>query len=382
MATNIIPSGPNPQQPIQISELFVPDQLIAGDLKIVSDSVLVNWTTPLNRGAVLGRSQFGSLSASTGKTPATGTITINASSGVIPAVVAGDTLTIGNGTTTTVITFNALPTGELLQQAALAAGVSVDEYSEQAPPGTQWIAATIAAQTAALVEYLNSSVDPVLSLNTYAISGAGFNVITATSNIYGTGGNAYTLATSDATAFTVSAGTFAGGTANTGTATVGTMSGGPQLQAGQYLVTLTATGATAAFSVMDPHGEFLAAGLIGTAYKSPQVNFTITTGGSPTTGDIFVITGNPTNVGVYKLAQATAGDGSGTPVAILADYCDPTLGGTVPGGQAVNAPVYLMAEVNGAALLLDPSITLANAKAQLRLNDIFVKTSVSANDPS
>ena len=358
MATNIIPSGLNPPTADPDLRTSVPG-LIAGDLKIVSDSVLVKWTTPLNRGAVLGRSQFGSLTASVGKTFATGTITINASTGVIPAIVPGDTLTIGNGTTTTVTTFNALPTGELLQQQALAAGVSVDEYSEQAPPGTQWIAATIAAQTAALVEYLNSSTDPVLSLNTYAISGGGFNVITATANIIGTGANAYTLATSDATAFTLSGATFSGGTANTGTAAVSALSGGPQLQAGQYLVTATTTSNTTPFTITDPHGEALPNGVMGTAYKSPQLNFTITGGGTVTAGDAFVITGNPTNVGVYKLAQATAGDGSGTPVAILADYCDPTLGGTVPGGQAVNAPVYLMAEVNGAALLLDPSITHA-----------------------
>jgi hypothetical protein len=53
MASNVTPVGNNPFQPGMVSETYIPDQLIAGDLKIVTDSVTVTITTPLKRGQLM-----------------------------------------------------------------------------------------------------------------------------------------------------------------------------------------------------------------------------------------------------------------------------------------------------------------------------------------
>jgi hypothetical protein len=53
MATNVTPVGNNPFQPGMVSETYIPDQLIAGDLKIVTDSVTINVTTALKRGTFM-----------------------------------------------------------------------------------------------------------------------------------------------------------------------------------------------------------------------------------------------------------------------------------------------------------------------------------------
>ena len=77
----------------------------------------------------------------------------------------------------------------------------------------------------------------------------------------------------------------------------------------------------------------------------------------------------------YVLALAAATDGSQTPVAIAADYIDPTLGD-------VNGALYLAGEFNGAALTLGTGITLAAATAALRPLSIYIKSSVTAADPT
>jgi hypothetical protein len=202
----------------------------------------------------------------------------------------------------------------------------------------------------------------------YSVSGS---VVTATADVPGTGPNSYTLATSDSSAFTLSGAHLTGGTANTGATTVGSMSAGPFIQSGNYVVTLLTGGAT--FSVVDPHGEPLPNGTVGTAYTNAQINFTLTTNG--TAGDQFVLTGNPTATGVYKVSVASATDGSQNPAAIAADFIDPTSGN-------VTAGVYLAGEFNANALVVDPSLTPASVKASLRSLGIFVKYPVSAADPT
>jgi hypothetical protein len=293
----------------------------------------------------MGQTKFGSVSASAGKTFASGTIAIAA----LPA--NGDTLTV-NGT---LINFVTPPSNEI--ETIL-------------PPATQFIQATTALQAAALTEYLNASTDANISLMSYSLAGT---TITPTADVIGVGGNAYTLATSDSSAFTLSGATLAGGTGNTGTSTVGSLSAGPAMKSGDYVVTLTSTGSTATFSVTSPTGDALPAGVVGTAYKNAEINFTITAGGTPTAGDEFIIQAAPGS-NVYKLCVGSATDGSEIPAAILADYADPT-GGNVQGG------VYLMGEFNGNALVFDPSLTLAGIKSAFMRSGIFIKTSVSADDP-
>lgn len=87
------------------------------------------------------------------------------------------------------------------------------------------------------------------------------------------------------------------------------------------------------------------------------------------------VLGKVTTSGSYKACVATATDGSQNPCAVMADNVDAT-------AADVNGGVYLMAELNGNALILDASLTLAAVKTAFRPLGLFVKTAVSAADPS
>ena len=78
---------------------------------------------------------------------------------------------------------------------------------------------------------------------------------------------------------------------------------------------------------------------------------------------------------LYTPATAAATDGSDRPVVILVDDVD-TTGGNVTGG------IYRQGEFNGNALTLGAGITLAAATNALLAGNIYIKTPVSAADPS
>ncbi len=342
MALNPTFIGDNPQQPVAVAESYIPDQLIAGDLKLVSDVGVVSGSAVLQRGSVMGRTLFGSVSGSAGTAFASGTILV----AVLPT--PGDTLTIGG----TAITFAAA-------------------VPDVAPPAnTVYIGATTALTAAALLALLTGSTDVNLVKFTYGLAGS---TITATAAVTGAAGNALTLATSDATAFTLSGATLAGGTANTGNATLSLMAGGPAMKAGNFTaVCLTATTA----QVYNPIGEELGVATFGTTFVNPEISFRITAGGTAcVAGDTFVLTAAPAAAGIYKLCTAGAIDGSESPAAILVDYTDPTAGN-------VNAGVYLMGQFNANAIVYDPSLSLAGIKAAFAGKGIFIKNVVAADDPS
>lgn len=87
----------------------------------------------------------------------------------------------------------------------------------------------------------------------------------------------------------------------TGTGLMSGLTFGPDVQVGSYLITLTATSATAAFTVVAPDGTALPNGNVATAYKSSHLSFTIANGGTMTTGDAFTVVvtagGTPVLVG-------------------------------------------------------------------------------------
>ena len=87
----------------------------------------------------------------------------------------------------------------------------------------------------------------------------------------------------------------------TGTGLMSALTFGPDVKVGSYVITLTATSSTAAFSVVDPDGIALKAGAVGTAYSSSHLSFLISNGGTMTTGDAYsvVVTagGTPVLVG-------------------------------------------------------------------------------------
>ena len=73
MALIVTQVGENPFVPGIVSETFIPDQLIAGGLKIVTDpNAVVTGGANLSRGTVLGKQTNGSLVSSTGTAFASG----------------------------------------------------------------------------------------------------------------------------------------------------------------------------------------------------------------------------------------------------------------------------------------------------------------------
>ena len=345
MALTPTPIGENPFVPGVVAETFIPDQLIAGDLKLVTGSVTITGGVNLARGSVLGAINEGTSAASTGKAYATGTVVV----ALVPS--NNDTLTIGG----TAITFLTPP----------------GNWNDAPPAGNNVYIGPTTLQTAInLTSFLQGSTDANLVKFGYALNQS-TETITLTAKQIGTGGNSLTLATSDSSAFTLSGATLSGGTANTGNATVGSISNGVAVKPGNYTaVCLTATTA----QVYDPNGAELGVCTFGTAFASPQLNFTITAGGTPcAAGDTFVLT-PAAGSGSYKLAVASATDGSAIPSAILADQANAASADVICG-------IYLMGEFNINAITLDPSISVAAAKAALRPVGIFLKGSISADDP-
>lgn len=87
----------------------------------------------------------------------------------------------------------------------------------------------------------------------------------------------------------------------TGTGLMSALTFGADAQTGAYLIVLTATGATAAFSVTAPDGTILPTGNVATAYVSTHLSFIISNAGTMTSGDAFTVTvtagGTPVLVG-------------------------------------------------------------------------------------
>ncbi len=87
----------------------------------------------------------------------------------------------------------------------------------------------------------------------------------------------------------------------TGTGLMSALIFGPDVQVGSYVITLLATSATAAFSVVAPDGNALTNGAVGTAYKSTHLSFSIANGGTMTLGDKYTVVvsaaGTPVIVG-------------------------------------------------------------------------------------
>lgn len=87
----------------------------------------------------------------------------------------------------------------------------------------------------------------------------------------------------------------------TGTGAMTALTFGPDVQTGSYVVTLLATSATAAFSVVAPDGTALANGAVGTAYTSTHLSFLVSSAGTMTSGDAYTVVvtagGTPVLVG-------------------------------------------------------------------------------------
>jgi hypothetical protein len=163
---------------------------------------------------------------------------------------------------------------------------------------------------------------------------------------------------------------------NHGNGTISAIAFGQQAKVGNYLVEFTGS---ATFNVVDPNGTPLVA--VGSGWYGPdtaiqEIQFTFSAGGTAMqSGDEIVIVAAPAAYGSYRMARLEATDGSQVPCAILVDNAF-AASGDVSGG------VYLTGEFNGNALIYDSAWTIQQLTAELRRNSIFVKTQVSANDPT
>ena len=113
--------------------------------------------------------------------------------------------------------------------------------------------------------------------------------------------------------------------------------------------------------------------LIAGDLKLVTAPITIASSAALTRGTVL---GQITTGGKYIKSVKSASDGSQVPTAILADDTDAS------GGDVVGAPVYLMGEFNGNKLVIDASWTVTTVTTALRPSSIFVKSAVSAADPS
>lgn len=172
--------------------------------------------------------------------------------------------------------------------------------------------------------------------------------------------------------------------ANTGTGTFVLDATTPVLagaKVGVYtLRCITAAANGGVFRLEDPDGFVvgdytITGGAGGTVTVNDDIKGVITDAGTDfIVGDGFDIT-VAAGSGKYKLAASASTDGSQTPVAILCDTA-------AASGGDVLAGIYVMGEFNSRAVTLGTGITLAVAKAALRLRSIFLKDTVSASDPT
>jgi hypothetical protein len=158
---------------------------------------------------------------------------------------------------------------------------------------------------------------------------------------------------------------------NTGNGTVGTITPGANTLTGGYA--LVATSATV-FTVTDPEGNALPNATVGSAYTNAALNFTITAGGTAfVAGDSFTFTSYQTT-GNCIVCVKNAGDGSQTPIGILADAVDASAGPAFVGA-------YLTGEFNINAVIMDASWTGYDMMAALQPRNIHLKSAVIAADP-
>lgn len=81
MSLSVTNVSDNPQQPSIAAEAYIPDQLIAGNLKLITDTVTLTGAAALSRGAVLGKT----VTAATVAAVAGGSNTGNGAMGTVTA---------------------------------------------------------------------------------------------------------------------------------------------------------------------------------------------------------------------------------------------------------------------------------------------------------
>jgi hypothetical protein len=104
---------------------------------------------------------------------------------------------------------------------------------------------------------------------------------------------------------------------NTGGTTIGSISVGKDVRDGEvYKILIRTAGATGAFDVYTQNGELVGQGVIGTAFTSPHINFTLTDGTPDSAaGDQYTVT--VARGTKYRHVNSANTDGSAHPKGVL-----------------------------------------------------------------
>lgn len=163
---------------------------------------------------------------------------------------------------------------------------------------------------------------------------------------------------------------------NHGNGVISAIAFAQQGKQGIYVVEFTGA---STYTVTDPNGDALVSvggGWWGPTSAIEEIQFTFTAGTSAmVAGDEIQIVAAPAATGSYKMARAEATDGSQFPCAILVDQANAASGD-------VNGGIYLAGEFNGNALIYDTAWTIPQLTALLRRWQIYVKSQVTALDPT
>lgn len=125
------------------------------------------------------------------------------------------------------------------------------------------------------------------------------------------------------------------------------------------------------FEVIAPNGESLGDAVVGAAYTSPHLDFTINDGATDfVVGDYFTIAVDAGS-GKHTLSLAASVDGSQEPHSILAKDTDASAGDI----DTVN---YEKGQFNDNAVTYGTGHTAASVKDALQARDIYLKSPVKA----
>jgi hypothetical protein len=301
---------------------FLPDNLIGGDKKLVTEEVLVASGQTLVRGSVLGRVKV--------SVPTTGTAD------------GGNT---GDGTCTAVSGGADTKQGTYTVKCTRAE-TNGGEFSVTGPDGAFIGSVLITAGAGGTGVFVSSQINFTLTDGATDFALADLFTIAVTEGVPNTG-------TAD------------GG--NTGDGTCTAVEGRRSLKVGVYTFTcITAVANGGVFSVIDPDSIALPNAVVGTAYESDQIAFLLNDGATDfVVGDIFTVTTtiSPRQV---LLIDKTATDGSSAPYGILAEDIDAS-------ASAEKAIAYLEGQFNERQLTFASGTDIEDVRDEARdLGMIFV----------
>lgn len=120
MALIVNSYGGNPQTPSVVAETYNPDQLIAGDQKLVAQPIMLSGSAPLPRGTVLGQQTDFSVTTTAGTNAGNGTV---GSIGVTSTVLVGPYVLLATSATNFTVTD---PEGVVLTPATVGTAYSAE----------------------------------------------------------------------------------------------------------------------------------------------------------------------------------------------------------------------------------------------------------------